>query len=629
MKKHKKTVKLKTIKIISHNNFKNVFDIMTSISKNIYNCCVFTNNIFYIYQNIVYKEIYDYLFDNTNSKLTNEQKQYINDKNYMPLIISIFKGYYDMYSNNFQLMKDNNDLIYKHIKDKINKDNIILNNLNINTIRKTVIDELKYINYTLENKQIVFDDIIDRIIRSFYDKKYFLTRYQMLNHIKFTFNDEILIENIKNNEYYYDEKNISYKTKILKELNIKLKSNQYIFKKFVYENSLNNNADKLPADIILNIIDKYHEMITSYYGLLNRKIKANKPKYLHKNDKFNLFYYPSSFKLFDEKVRLTLGKHTAENIISNNNKITKINNRKYCYTNMIIDNKKFKHEKNKENYVKIKNGYINKRQIIDAYYINITLPKTLHNKNIKLIQIKPYGNKYFIYFTYETTQNMQQTKHKITTKNSISIDTGIKNLMTIYDPIGEQHIIKGSNIKSINEFYNKKIAGLQSYNKTKLDKNTFNRKYSLLIERKNKLDGEINRIIDLLLNTYMNKENIIIGYNEGWKTKVNLGSHTNRNFYSIPYSRIIYKLKEKLESNGKNLIIHEESYTSKCDSLTLENLTKRDNFNGDRIYRGLFISKIGKAINADLNGAINIMRKVINIKKITGEKIYNPTVIRA
>ena len=127
----------------------------------------------------------------------------------------------------------------------------------------------------------------------------------------------------------------------------------------------------------------------------------------------------------------------------------------------------------------------------------------------------------------------------------------------------------------------------------------------------------------------MNKENIIIGYNEGWKTKVNLGSHTNRNFYSIPYSRIIYKLKEKLESNGKNLIIHEESYTSKCDSLTLENLTKRDNFNGDRIYRGLFISKIGKAINADLNGAINIMRKVINMKKITGEKIYNPTVIRA
>ena len=88
----------------------------------------------------------------------------------MPLIISIFKGYYDIYTNNFQLMKDNNDLIYKHIKDKINKDNIILNNLNINTIRKTVIDELKYINYTLENKQIVFDDIIDRIIKSFYDK---------------------------------------------------------------------------------------------------------------------------------------------------------------------------------------------------------------------------------------------------------------------------------------------------------------------------------------------------------------------------------------------------------------------------------------------------------------------------
>jgi len=113
------------------------------------------------------------------------------------------------------------------------------------------------------------------------------------------------------------------------------------------------------------------------------------------------------------------------------------------------------------------------------------------------------------------------------------------------------------------------------------------------------------------------------------ENKSEYGHNNNRHFYNIPYSKILIKLKEKLLSNGKSLIINEESYTSKCDSLSLEKLGKNKIYEGSRIHRGLFISSIGKAINADLNGAINIMRKVINLTKISGNKIFNPTILGA
>jgi len=102
-------------------------------------------------------------------------------------------------------------------------------------------------------------------------------------------------------------------------------------------------------------------------------------------------------------------------------------------------------------------------------------------------------------------------------------------------------------------------------------------------------------------------------------TDINYKTKTNRIFYNIPYQRIIDKLKTKLESLEKELIVKEESYTSKCNSLNLEDVKKQDTYSSIRKHRGLFISKIGKAIN--------IMRKVIKLKEIKGVGIYNPTIL--
>lgn len=625
MNNNKPTVKLKTIQFIIDKRHNKIFDDMTYISKNILNCCIYANNFFTLYKNTIYKEIYDFFININNSDLSNKHKYKLFNLNNMDFILSKLKEYFNIYSNSKELINSNNDIIYKHIKNKLN--NIILNSSNIEQYYNEITDELKNICiYDSNNKEFVFTNIIDRIIKSFYDKKYFYTRYQMLNHINITYTDIQLLDDIKNDNYYYKNINeINYKIKIETNFNINIESDQYIFKMFVYENCLGNNKNKLPADIILNLINKYHEMLNSYYGRIKKKLKANKPKYLNKNERFNLYFFTSSFKIINNTTRLTVGKYISENYNNyNKNDLYKIDHRKYCHKNNIIQNIK---NKNKKDYIKIKNGFINKDKIIYSNYLNLKLPKLLRDKTIKLIEIKSYGNYFIAYIKYEELINIQLTKTKPTINNSISIDTGIKNLLTIYNPTGEQYIIKGTKLKSINEFYNKKISELQSINKKELNINQFNRLYSLLTERKNKINGEINKIINKLIETYNDKKYFIVGYNENWKTGIKLGRNINRIFYSIPYERILKKLKEKLAEIGKELITNEESYTSKCDSLNLEEIGKKTEYLGSRIHRGLFISSIGKAINADLNGAINIMRKVINITKVVGNKLFNPTIL--
>ena len=618
---NKPKVKLKTIQLEYKGNQKKILNNMMIISKNIYNCCIYTNNIFSIYKNQIYKIIYDEL-NIIKKKYKKTYQDKIRKYDIINRFLELFKQYYVFYSSNKELIKINNNIIFEYVKNKINN-NIILNNSNIEQFINNIKNNIN-VDYNDNNKFLVFDEVLLKIVKYFYNKFYLKTKDELIHHKPLSYNDAELIKNVKNNEYYFEDIITKYKTKIIEDFKLTIKSDQTIFKDIVYGYGLGVNKEKLPADITLNLIDKYYEAIKSYYAKLELKMKAKKPKYLDKNSKFSLFYYASSFRIENNKTRLTIGKYHSYNFNEyQHNKLYKINHRKYCDESNIISKISCK---KKKLFLKIDKGYIYKKKIIDTNYIYFKLPNKIKNNNIKMIQVKPYGNKIMININYEEIiKNKIDTSEKCNYMNSISIDPGINNLLTIYNPTGTQHIIKGTKLKSINEFYNKKIAELQSINKKLYNNPNFNRLYSLLNERKNKINGELNNIINLLVNTYNNKLYFIMGYNESWKTKVNLGSKTNRIFYSIPYQRIIEKLKTKLESLGKELIIKEESYTSKCDSLNLEDLKKQDNYDGIRKHRGLFISKTGKAINADLNGAINIMRKVIKLKNIHGLRLYNPT----
>ena len=116
-------------------------------------------------------------------------------------------------------------------------------------------------------------------------------------------------------------------------------------------------------------------------------------------------------------------------------------------------------------------------------------------------------------------------------------------------------------------------------------------------------------IVDYCLQN--NIGTIVMGYNKGWKQEIELGKITNQKFVSIPYSLFKQMLTYKCEFYGINLIFTEESYTSKCSFIDNESMRHHAKYMGRRKYRGLFISQNGIKINADCNGAYNIIRKVI------------------
>lgn len=187
---------------------------------------------------------------------------------------------------------------------------------------------------------------------------------------------------------------------------------------------------------------------------------------------------------------------------------------------------------------------------------------------------------------------------------------------------------------NINEYYNKKIAESKS-NNMKSNKNnpkSLSKETKRLISKREKvINHKMDKIVKILHNKYKNKKEIILGYNENWKQHVNLGKNNNRKFYEIPYRRLINKLYNKFQHT--RIIEVWEGYTSKCDSLALESIGKHEEYLGKRIKRGLFNSSTGKQINADLNGAINIMRRYcknnkIQFKEVSGYNLMNPVVMK-
>jgi putative transposase len=261
----------------------------------------------------------------------------------------------------------------------------------------------------------------------------------------------------------------------------------------------------------------------------------------------------------------------------------------------------------------------------------IKIPKTnfkfkirneIKDKKINQIRIIPMASNYKIEVIYEIKE--KEIDGEI--KNVLSIDLGLNNLSTCTNNIGLQpFIINGKTIKSINQFYNKKTAKLKSL---LINNKTSKNIKKLTQKRNNKINDYLHKSSNYIIKYCISKklDTIIIGYNKEWKQEMNLGKKNNQNFVQIPYLSFINKLKYKGFENGIKVILNEESYTSKCDALGKEEIKKHDSYLGKRIKRGLFQSSINKLINADVNGSMNIMRKVIGddfIQPIEG-LMFNP-----
>ena len=250
---------------------------------------------------------------------------------------------------------------------------------------------------------------------------------------------------------------------------------------------------------------------------------------------------------------------------------------------------------------RVKNGYIH-------FIKNIVKPIKTNIGENKLCQVRiiPQATCYVVEVVYEKKEN----DLNLNKSNILSIDLGLNNFCTCVSNVGvKPFIVNGRIIKSFNQWYNKTKAKRMSYIG---DKGTS--KYLRFLNNRRNLwiEDKIHKISRWIINFCINNDigNIVIGLNKDWKQDINLGKKNNQKFVEIPFSKLIDKISYKGKLIGINIQTTEESYTSKVDHLAFETLKKHDVYLGKRNKRGLFQSSVNKLLNADVNGAIGIGRKV-------------------
>ena len=242
----------------------------------------------------------------------------------------------------------------------------------------------------------------------------------------------------------------------------------------------------------------------------------------------------------------------------------------------------------------------------EGKYLYIKTDKT----NIRQVKIYPLSNSYAVDVIYEVVD--VEKKHD--NNRYAAIDLGINNLITVTSNVAQATIFDGRKLKSINQHYNKRRASLQS--KLTGRQRTSTRIRRITSRRNNKVKDCLHKmsksVVDYLISNDISY--IIIGKNDKWKDNCNLGHKTNQTFIMLPHSVLIQMIKYKCERVGINVVLVNEAYTSKCSFIDNETVCKHNVYAGKRVHRGLFRSKEGHLINADVNGSYNIMR--IRLKKI-------------
>lgn len=249
--------------------------------------------------------------------------------------------------------------------------------------------------------------------------------------------------------------------------------------------------------------------------------------------------------------------------------------------------------------------------------IEITIPPILLDKKVQEIRIIPRADARFfeIQYTYEA----EITQRNLNPNNALAIDLGINNLVTAVSGSGKTFIIDGRRLKSINQWFNKENARLQSIkDKQHFGKRTTSRQKAIARSRNNKVNDYMNKaarkIIDFCIANDIGV--LVAGYNETFQRGSNIGKRNNQNFVNIPFGRLRDKLEYLCALNGIAFVKQEESYTSKAsfwdkDVIPTYNADNPQDytFSGKRVHRGEYKTADGRRLNADVNGALNILRK--------------------
>ena len=382
----------------------------------------------------------------------------------------------------------------------------------------------------------------------------------------------------------------------------------YIIRQIFFKKSRNNKynmdfVDEYPElkDLFLNYIDENKQFTTLFCKIIRKFAKLKEfsinSKIVHSIIRRLKADWDSYWALF--------------NLAKNKEYDKKINIPKYKkqynlveYGNQVLSKKK------------LKLGFIGTDKMKQGF----KLSKKQKDLNCKCFRIFYKNNNFVCELIYEKEINDQTNS----TGRAASIDLGLENLFTVAFNYNKKGIsFKGTKLKSINQYFNKETSKLQSL----LPKNEYcsKRINHLFYKREEQLRNVIgyysNRLMDILVKERIST--LVIGHNKGWKDKINIGKVNNQNFVNIPFNKVIDIIKYKAEDLGIKCIEQEESYTSKASFLDNDSIptfneceNQKHTFSGKRITRNLYQTQNNQIIDADLNGALNIMKKA-NVKTLT------------
>lgn len=304
------------------------------------------------------------------------------------------------------------------------------------------------------------------------------------------------------------------------------------------------------------------------------------------------------------------------------------------YSNLILSS----------NAISVKNGYFKipisreyRKAHPDMKDILISYPDRLNEAELKEVRICPYDNgRYFkiqyVYHWYKEEVNVNQN-------NIMAIDLGVENLATCTSNVETPFIMDGRKLKSINQYWNKEKARLQSV-ATKQGQRTTHRINRITAKRNNQVKDIIKKSARYIINNCIEHQigTLIVGYNKDFKRSVNIGKINNQNFVQIPLGDLRQQLEFLCWTYGIEYIEQEESYTSKSSFIDNDILPEYKaeqpylgRFSGKRIYRGLYQSADSTVINADVNGSANIGRKCkqnFTIEELSSGLLASPKRIR-
>ncbi|MBD2778046.1 RNA-guided endonuclease InsQ/TnpB family protein [Iningainema tapete] len=253
----------------------------------------------------------------------------------------------------------------------------------------------------------------------------------------------------------------------------------------------------------------------------------------------------------------------------------------------------------------------------------LPLPTNLDFKKIKEFTILPKNGEFYLECSYE----VEPVTVKLDIDQALSIDLGTSaNLMACVDTFGNSFLVDSKQAKSMNQLYNKRVA---NHKEGKTQKYWDNFLDKITRKRNHQMRDMVNKAARIAVNHCLTHGigTIVVGWNEGIKDGSDMGKKSNQQFVQMPLAKLKERIKQLCTLYGIRYIETEEANTSCASYLDGDSLPehgkKPDGWkaSGRRIKRGLYRTQNGSLVNADIQAAANILRKVamnlgINLSRI-------------